>query len=419
MKKSNLLLIRVKTAVYTLNNNYFTMKQKNFYLALLPAMLSFFAMGFVDMVGIATNYAKADLNLSDTVSNLFPSMVFFWFLILSVPTGILMNRIGQRKTVILSLVVTSLSLVVPFVDYSFGSMLVSFSLLGIGNTLMQVSVNPLLSNIVRGNRLASSLTLGQFVKAIASFLAPIIAAWAARGLGDWKYLFLIFLAVSVIATLWLGLTPIEEEGEKQKGSSIADSFRLLGDGTILLLFVGIMCHVGIDVGVNVTAPRILIERVGLTLGDTGGGVRSFFDDAGFATSWYFLFRTIGCFLGAFILARFPAKRFFVVSVVAMTLSIVCFFVFDGIVGIYTAIALMGFGNSNIFPIILSRAMLYMPGKKNEVSGLMIMGLFGGTVFPFFMGLATDAMSSQTGALIVLAVCIAYLLFSATRLRESY
>ena len=396
------------------------MKQKNFYLALLPAMLSFFAMGFVDMVGIATNYAKADLALSDTASNLFPSMVFFWFLVLSVPTGMLMNRIGQRKTVVLSLIITNLALVVPFINYSFGSMLVSFSLLGIGNTLMQVSINPLLSNIVRGNKLASSLTLGQFVKAIASFLAPIIAAWAARSLGDWKYLFIIFAVIGVVATLWLGFTPIKEEGERQKGSSIADCFKLLGNGTILLLFLGIMCHVGIDVGVNVTAPKLLIERVGLTLGDTGGGgISSLFNDAGFATSFYFLFRTIGCFLGAFILARFSAKGFFVVSVATMALSILFFFVFKDIVGIYAAIALMGFGNSNIFPIILSRAMLYRPDKKNEVSGLMIMGLFGGTVFPFFMGLATDSMASQTGALIVLAVGVAYLLFATTKLRESY
>jgi len=308
------------------------------------------------------------------------------------------------------------AMLVPFAGYSFGSMLVSFSLLGIGNTLMQVSINPLLSNIVRGDKLASSLTLGQFVKAIASFLAPIIAAWAARETGDWKTLFPIFAVISAAATLWLAFTPIEEEGPRQKGSSLTGCFRLLGDGTILLLFLGIMCHVGIDVGVNVTAPKILMERAGLALGDTAGGV---FADAGFATSFYFLCRTIGCFAGAFILARWSARGFFAVSVAAMVLSMVCFFVFDGVAGIYAAIALVGFGNSNVFPIIFSRGMLYMPGKKNEVSGLMIMGLFGGTVFPFLMGLLTDTVGSQTGALIVLSVAVAFLVFATTKLRESY
>ena len=80
---------------------------------LLPVMLCFFAMGFVDLVGIASNYVKADLGLSDASANIFPSLVFFWFLIFSVPTGMLMNKIGRKNTVILSLIVTVVSLLLP------------------------------------------------------------------------------------------------------------------------------------------------------------------------------------------------------------------------------------------------------------------------------------------------------------------
>lgn len=155
---------------------------------LLPMMLCFFAMGFVDLVGIASNYVKADLNLTDSQANIFPSLVFFWFLIFSVPTGMLMNRIGRKKTVLLSLAVTFASLLLPVFGDGYALMLISFSLLGIGNALMQTSLNPLLSNVVSGERLASSLTFGQFVKAIASFLAPYIAMWGATqaipSLGD-------------------------------------------------------------------------------------------------------------------------------------------------------------------------------------------------------------------------------------------
>ena len=132
---------------------------------LLPVLFAFFAMGFVDLVGIATNYVKVDFNLSDTMANMFPSMVFFWFLIFSVPTGVMMNQIGRRNTVLVSLVVTALSLIIPVFDfaYNFWGMLISFSLLGIGNAIMQVSLNPLVSNIVSGKQLASTLTFGQFV----------------------------------------------------------------------------------------------------------------------------------------------------------------------------------------------------------------------------------------------------------------
>lgn len=186
---------------------------------LFPVMLCFFAMGFVDLVGIASNYVKADLNLTDSQANIFPSLVFFWFLIFSVPTGMLMNRIGRKKTVLLSLVITFASLLLPVFGDGYVLMLLSFSLLGIGNALMQTSLNPLLSNIVSGERLASSLTFGQFVKAIASFLAPYIAMWGATqaipslGMG-WRVLFPVYMVIAVIAILWLSGTSIREEKEE-------------------------------------------------------------------------------------------------------------------------------------------------------------------------------------------------------------
>ena len=194
---------------------------------LVPVMLCFFAMGFVDLVGIASNYVKADLGLSDAEANIFPSLVFFWFLIFSVPTGVLMNRIGRKNTVVLSLAVTFVSLLLPIFGDSYGIMLCSFSLLGIGNALMQTSLNPLLSNIITGDKLASSLTFGQFVKAIASFLAPYIAMWGATqaipefGMG-WRVLFPVYMAVAVIAVLWLSATPIEEEAPDKASGKDSD-----------------------------------------------------------------------------------------------------------------------------------------------------------------------------------------------------
>lgn len=379
------------------------------YAKLVPIMLCFFAMGFVDLVGIASNYVKADLNLTDSEANIFPSLVFFWFLIFSVPTGILMNKIGRKKTVMLSLVVTFVSLLIPVFGDNYGVMLCSFSLLGIGNALMQTSLNPLLSNIISGDKLASSLTFGQFVKAIASFLAPYIAMWGATqamptfGLG-WRVLFPVYMVIAVIAVLWLGATPIEEE-KPDKASGFVSCLKLLGSPFILLCFLGIMCHVGIDVGTNTTAPKILMERLGMTL-----------DEAGFATSLYFIFRTLGCFSGAIILQKVSARSFFVVSVICMLLAMAGLFVSDAEAVIYTAIALIGFGNSNIFSIIFSQALLAVPEKKNEISGLMIMGLFGGTVFPLFMGFASDAMG-QDGAVSVMTVGVIYLLFYTLKIKK--
>ena len=384
---------------------------KNLYAKLIPVMLCFFAMGFVDLVGIASNYVKADLDLTDSQANIFPSLVFFWFLIFSVPTGILMNKIGRKKTVLLSLIVTFASLLLPIFGDGYTLMLISFSLLGIGNALMQTSLNPLLSNIIAGEKLASTLTFGQFVKAIASFLAPYIAMWGATqaipsfDLG-WRILFPVYMIVAVVAILLLNATQIEEEKEEGKPSTFGQCLALLGKPFILLCFVGIMCHVGIDVGTNTTAPKILMERIGMGL-----------DDAAFATSLYFIFRTAGCFLGSFILRKMSAKSFFAVSVIMMLAAMIGLFIFHEKAIIYVCIALIGFGNSNVFSVIFSQALLYLPGKKNEVSGLMIMGLFGGTVFPLAMGVASDTSMGQNGAIAVMTVGVLYLLFYTFRIRK--
>ncbi len=378
-------------------------------LALVSVMLCFFAMGFVDLVGIASNYVKKDLGLNDATANIFPSLVFFWFLIFSVPTGVLMNKIGRKKTVLLSLAVTVVSLLLPAFGESFGLMLVSFSLLGIGNALMQTSLNPLVATVVRGGHLASTLTFGQFVKAIASFMAPYIAAWGATqaipnfGLG-WRVLFPIYLFIGMAASLMLLSTPIQEEENHTSASEksptvahqFAASFQLLGKPIVLLSFIGIMCHVGIDVGTNTTAPKILMERLGMTL-----------DDAAFATSLYFIFRTIGCFTGSFFLRVVNNRLFFIISITMMALSMLGLFVGTSKLVLYTSIALVGYGNSNVFSLIFAQALQSVPEKQNEVSGLMIMGLFGGTVFPLFMGFASDAMG-QAGAVLVMAVGVAYL-----------
>ena len=392
--------------------------------AFVSVMFCFFAMGFVDLVGIASNYVKDDLGLNNTIANIMPSLVFFWFLIFSVPTGVLMNKIGRKKTVLLSLVVTVVSLLLPIFTENLAVALIAFSLLGIGNALMQTSLNPLVSSLVRGH-LASTLTFGQFIKAIASLMAPYIAMWGAThaipdlGMG-WRVLFPIYMTIGVVASLLLAGTPIDEETHdvetvaerKSVVRDYVDTFRLLGNSYVLLCFFGIMCHVGIDVGTNTTAPKLLQQYARMTL-----------NDAAFATSLYFIFRTIGCLTGSYFLRVFKTRTFFIISVSLMAASMICMMAGAANAGnpatakmlLYIGIAFVGYGNSNVFSMILSQAMLYMPEKKNAISGLMIMGLFGGTVFPLLMGFASDAIG-QVGAVAVMTVGVVYLFTFINKVR---
>ena len=368
---------------------------------LLPVMLCFFSMGFVDLVGIASNYVQKDLGLTDGQAGIMPSLVFFWFLIFSVPTGMLMNKIGRKKTVLLSIIITVFSLVLPLFGNNYALMLTAFSLLGIGNALMQTSLNPLVATIVGGEGLASTLTFGQFVKAIASFLAPYIAMWGATAVIPsfgiaWRVLFPIYAIVGILAIVALGMTKIDEPKKDGKASTIGECFALLGKPYILLCFLGIMCHVGIDVGTNTYAPKILIERLHWSL-----------DEAAFATSLYFIFRTIGCFTGSGILSKISSKAFLGISAAMIVASMICLSMGASQALLYVGIALVGYGNSNVFSICFSQALLHDPKHQNEISGLMIMGLFGGTLFPLAMGFMSDAMGTL-GAVLVMALGAIYL-----------
>jgi MFS transporter, FHS family, L-fucose permease len=382
------------------------MKNETSFSKLLPVLFGFFIMGFVDVVGIATNYVKQDFALSDTLANLLPMMVFLWFAVFAVPTGLLMNSIGRKKTVVLSMAIPFVAMLVPLIAYTFEVVLVAFALLGIGNTILQVSLNPLLSNVVRGERLTSSLTWGQFIKAIASFLGPVIAGFAATSLGNWKMLFPIFAFITLLSTLWLFFTAIDEKPVEGKTSSFGECFGLLNDKTILMFFLGILAVVGIDVGLNITVPKFLMERCSILL-----------DQAGLGTSLYFIARTTGTFVGAILLVRFSARKFFIISMATAIAGMVVMLALSNLWAILVFIFVIGFAVANVFSIIFSAALQKKPERANEISGLMIMGVAGGAVIPPLMGVVSDAMG-QAGGMAVLLVAMAYLLFVAFNLKKA-
>ena len=364
----------------------------------MPILFSFFVMGFCDVVGISTTYVKNDFNLSEALAGFIPSMVFLWFLLLSVPVALAMNRVGRKRTVQISNVITIVGMLIPFVSYNFATCMVAFALLGIGNTILQVSLNPLLTNVVSGESLTSSLTAGQVVKAVSSFMGPIIAVFAVNVFGNWQYLFPIFAAITLLSSLWLMMTSIpKEEVSLQSGSSVGATFSLLKDSHILLFFIGILCTVGLDVGMNTLTPKLLIERCGLEI-----------TDAGLGSSVYFFCRTAGAFIGAFLLARLSDVRYLRVNLIVMLAALGVLYFANSYIEILICVGVFAFALSCVYSLALRRR----PDKANEISGLMITGVCGGAIIPPLMGLLTETVGSQVGSLIILTVCAVYLTFCA-------
>jgi len=373
---------------------------------LLPVFLSFVVMGFVDIIGVATGYVKQDFGLTDFVAQFLPMMVLLWFFVLSVPVGVLQDKYGKRNMLNIGMVIQAFGLGLPFVHYSFGMMLASFILLGIGNTVIQVSANPLLQDVSPEKKLASYLSTSQFVKAIISFSGPIIATFMAKYMGDWRLVFAVYGITSLLAALWLSMTPIVESKPDRKPASFASCFGLLKNRFVAFMALSIFLIVGTEVAINTNIANILIAKYGLTM-----------EAAALGISMFFFGETVSRFLGAIILNWIKPQVFLLLTTLVALAGILGVFLAPVNMFAYVSIVVIGLGIGNMFPIIFSLALAQMPTRSNEISGLLIMAVSGGAFIPLVMGYVSTAF----GPLISLAViggCMLYILWVSFFVRKS-
>jgi len=371
------------------------MMKKHTVFALLSVFAAFLVMGFVDFVGVATNFVKSDFNLSDTEAGFLPSMIFLWFLICSLPTGILMNKIGRKNTVLLSIGVTGVAMLLPLLAYTKEVVFAAFALLGIGNTILQASLTPLLSNVVPQDKVSSSISLGQFTKSIASFAGPLLVSGMVLWTGNWKYVFLAYAISSFLIFLLLASASIERETATTSTLSFLDCLALLKDGRIFALFLGVVMLVGFDVGMNVRIPAHLNAVCGLSL-----------EKAGLGSSVYFFGKTIGAFAGAFALARLNPAWVGRVSALMMLLSIATLLLTTSPTVVLASVFVSSLGVIAVFSLIFTWAFEHLPNKTNEVSSLLIMGVSGGAVIPPVIGYMTTQFGAA-GAISILLITLVY------------
>lgn len=383
--------------------------KKTSIMVILPVMFGFFVMGFVDIIGMTINYVSADFtNLSASVVSLLASSCFIWFLIASIPTGLLMNRIGRKKTVLLSFLVQILAFLLVFIKYDYITTLIAFSLLGIGNTILQVAMNPLVSDVVPGDKLTGTLTIGQLVKAVCSLTGPIFVSWfASATFGDWKVIFPVYALITLLGFIWLMLTKVEEEKiENADTTTFATSLRLFSDKYILAFFIGILVLVGADVGVNTCFPKYLQGTCGLDL-----------NEAALGNSVYFFTRTVGALIGGILLMKVSESKFFNISVIVALVGLAGLIVFRGYWSSMIFVSVFGLGYSNFFAIIFSMALKRRPDRVNDVSALLVMGVAGGGVLPPIMGLITQTTGNQWSAILVIAIVWLYLFALMGRIKN--
>lgn len=365
-----------------------------------PVLISFFVMSFCDLIGLGVDNAKADFNLSNTLANMIPLAVFIWFLILGVPIGIAQDRIGKKNMVNIGMVITAIGLLIPFMMYSYTNLLIGFVLLGIGNTILQVSANPLLLDIVPEKGKASFLSYSQFVKAIGSMVAPYIAAWFATKYGDWKLAFLAFGIVSLVTAMWLHFTTINESKNTEERASLGSVIKLLSQPYVVVMVLSIFFVVGLDVGINAVSGQFLISKFNMDLEPASQG-----------RSLYFFGKMLGTFIGGMVLAKVDTKKFLLYSTIATTICVLLFAWSPSSSWALAMMFIIGFVASVIFPLVFALLADKYAIKINEISGLIVMAICGGAFIPPIAGKIAD-ISSVSISLYVFVACGIYMVFAA-------
>jgi fucose permease len=373
---------------------------------LLPAFFAFIVMGFVDIIGVATGYIQFDFKLTSFTAQFLPMMVLLWFFVLAVPAGVLQDKYGKKNMLMIGMVIQAAGLGLPFVHYSFAMMFASFILLGIGNTIIQVSANPLMQDVAPADKLASFLSTSQFVKAIISFSGPLIAAFMASFFGDWRLVLAVYGLTSLLGALWLLLTPIVESKPDRKPATFASCFSLLKNRFVAFMALSIFLIVGVEVATNTNISNILISKYGITMEKAAWGISAFF--AG---------ETISRLIGAIILNWIKPRIFLLLTASIALIGVAGVFVSPDFTMALISIFIIGFGVGNMFPIIFSLSLEKMPDRANEISGLLIMAVSGGAVIPLVMGLVSTTIS-PIASISVLGVCLLYILWVSFYVRKN-
>lgn len=373
----------------------------------IPVLMVFFIMSFADLVGTGVDELKQSADTPRYILQLIPFVAFIWFFLLSVPVGIWQDKIGKKKALNVGLLITAIGLFIPLLGNTLPVILIAFAMLGIGNTIIQVSANPLLVDIVPTDKASSYMSFSQFLKSIGSMIGPFVAAVIGpklavlvgdtSGVGTWRYGLYLFGFIAFLSWAWLASVKVEETKSEDGRATLSSCFKLLNNNFVLMMVIGIFLVVGIDVAMNSNIGNFLEQKIGIDA-----------ETAKYGKSMYFFAKMIGTFAGAILLTKFAPRKFLVGSSILAVIALTALAFTSNEITAWVIIFIVSLGISNIFPLIFSITVGKMPDRSNEISGLMMMAISGGAIIPFIVGLAMDYWLSA--GIFVLVASGVYLLF---------
>ncbi len=381
----------------------------------LPVYLIFLAMGMVDAAGPMVSLARESFTLSITMATLLPLFGYLMFGFLSIPMGVVQDRKGKLFVINLGLGLMLAGFLIPVLSGMYGTMdvdsgsgsqfykiLIAVLLIGGGGAIMQVAGNPFIRDISREGEYSKNLSMAQSFITIGSSLGFLVPTLMFNLFGlDWSVLFPICSLIILTAMVWFNLSGIREEKQhKEHPTTLASCLRLLKDGYVLAMVLGIFIYCGVEIAVASHTPILLNDKFGISL-----------EKMGLLISWslFYLPIFVGRFMGSFIMRYIAPARLLIVTGVLAAVGVLIVLFSNSLELTLAGILVLGLGFSNIFPLVFSLTIDRMPQYQNELSGLMVTMIVGGTFLPMIMGSVAD-LTNITLAFIVPLLCMCYVIF---------
>ena len=374
----------------------------------------FFVISFLtNIIGPLVPDIISAFNLSLSMAAFLPFSFFLAYGFMSIPSGFLVEYIGEKKVMILAFLISSIGALAFSINPSYSLYVLSLFLIGSGMAMLQVSINPLLRNIGGEKEFAFNSVLGQLFFGLASFISPLIYSYLIISLSvgnepsnniilffkkitfpnlRWVSLYWIFSLVSFLMCVTLIFTnfpekkkPIRENKEKLNNYIV-----LIKNPIVILYFFGIFSYVGLEQGVANWISKFLEIYHSLDPQNMGAKIISYF--------WGLM--TLGTFSGLFLLKKIDSRKILIFFTSASIISLLISLFGPLKVSLFS-FPLIGFFISTMWSIIISLALNSMSKNHGAFSGILVSGIIGGAVFPLIIGILADFAGLKVGMTLLL------------------
>lgn len=359
-------------------------------------------MGLTFCAATFANYFGEEFKLDNLQLNLLPLSMFVWYLFAALPTSQLMHRYSIKKIILIGLTIMFGGIISLIFSHNFTQALLTFALLGLGNVILQVIYNPLLSFLAPKNDAASFMILRQIIEALTAITLPFLLIWSQQRFGTWHTVIWAAAFLALIALIWLARTPIPQLPTEKKITWTVIR-QLLRQPAIILLLIGIVTIGGFNNSLMTIVPRLLVERTHIS-----------FSAANLSNTVFFGLRLIGEIGGAFILLHVKPWRFFrFMSILGVIIMAILLFARPAWL-IFTLVGATGFVYSSLTSLIFAQVLIRAPTHQSAASGLVITSWVGASLFSLITGFLTKATNSQTSGLIFFLCCSLFVLYLSHR-----